>query len=237
MINQSYLILDLETTSNEKHGRKGHYAYNDIIAIGLCNKEGVYTQYIYPERLTNLAIDEQIVIGHNIKYDLLYVWELPQLQEWISNGGTIWDTQFVENIITGQQTKYAALRDIAVNKYGCKERPKHIERLLFDRDETDTSLPEYKSMIELPKELVLEDVKNDVLDTEQVFLQQYKYCEENKLLPLIQRHMEALLMTTEAEYNGMKISDKVLIQNESELRAELQRINDELVALVKEFWR
>lgn len=260
----SYLILDIENNSSNRYGKKaGNPFYDEIVAIGMKNNLEIHAEYIYPNKPTILTIDEELLVGHNLSHDLGFLWHLDSIQEFFKNGGRIWDTQLAEYILTGQQHKYAALRDLAVNKYGCPDRVKHIERLLFNKDATleimksefeqataeregfiAGSIREeikhvlsYKQVSDLPRAAVLEDVKNDVLDTEQVFLKQYQLVIEKQLHDLIALQMDALCATIEMSYNGMKIDRKVLNRNKLKLENELVQKKHELDLLVKGVWK
>ena len=230
-----YLVIDLETTCLEKYKRKGNPFYNSILCIGLK----------YPDKCLALPVDSppkgylidssisfghhnvKILIGHNIKYDLLYLWRNQELQEALSNGLKIWDTQLAEYILTGQRHKYAALRDIAVNKYGCKERVKNIEVNFQQGITTD----------QMDINLLLEDVKNDVLDTEAVALQQVKLAKQKGMYNLIKGQMDALLATTEIEYNGMFVNLEILKKQQLELETKLEQRKKDLLKIVERYWK
>jgi len=221
----TYLVLDLETGSKEVHKRKGNPWYNPIIAAGLKNAmicKGIIASDI--NLIMGLVPNSvRVIVGHNLKFDLLHLWKSERLQYIFDERQfKIWDTQLAEYILTGQQHKYAALRDIAVNKYGCKEREKLMEK--YWEQGKDTS--------EIPQELVLEDVLNDVRDTEQVYLQQIVKAKELGMYNLIQLQMDALLATTEMEYNGFYINQQLLRQNRDRIATELRQAQEELQQLV-----
>jgi DNA polymerase I-like protein with 3'-5' exonuclease and polymerase domains len=222
-----YLVVDLETTCKERYKRKGNPFYNNILCYGFKyqNKEafGKPSDNV-PEGWLNGVTD---LIGHNIKYDLLYLWRNRELQEAFKRGLNIWDTQLAEYILSGQQHKYPALRDIAVNKYGCKERVKHIEQG-FKNGLLDTS--------EIPMPLLLEDVTNDVIDTEVIALEQLRKSKENGMYNLIKSQMNSLLATTEMEYNGMFINKSILKNRETEIKNQLEILYSELNQITGKYW-
>lgn len=274
----NYLVLDLETGCKELYKRKGNPWYNDIVAIGIkIQNMEAFTQY-FPSPVHPATIESylqhikgaSILIGHNIKFDLLYLWKYGYLRRWLSNGGTIWDTQLAEYILTGQQSKYTSLRELAVSKYGCKEREKLMEKyweqgtykildsegyILHDAPLIQTAAKVTEMYVmkdrfkgtkivkgaidtkDIPKELVLEDVKNDVLDTEQVYSQQLKLAGEQGQTKLIELQMDALLATTEMEYNGMKVDLKVLRSNRDALQEELCTVTTKLDGLISTYWK
>lgn len=90
---------------------------------------------------------------------------------------------------------------------------------------------------DISKELVLEDVKNDVLDTEQIYLQQLVIAEKQGQTRLIELMNDALLATFECSWNGMKIDLDTLQKNKLELEQKLAKKKAELESLILPFWR
>lgn len=296
-----YIVLDIENDNSElsqKLGRKaGCPLVGDrIVALGLKPYDSdVKSQYCYNKDISSEELEQilghpdehyNLIVGHNLSHDLQWFWNLDSLQDWFRNGGRIWDTQLTEYMITGQQSKYPALRDIAVNKYNCPEREKYIEKLLFNKKETIQKLSNeikalevhfdpvaigmningeveysepgfvYKSptkvwaireeikhleghekVSDLPRAAVLKDVESDVLDTESIYLQQYKTVEKLNMLPLIQLQMDGLLATIECSYNGMCIDIETLQKNKLKLQEELELKKQELMKIITEFWK
>lgn len=259
-----YLVLDLETTSKKVFKRVGNPFFNTIVAIGMKTKDELYSKYIYPHTIENLKLEGiTVLVGHNIKYDLLYLWEHAELQDFFKRGGQIWDTQYAEYVLSMQQEKYPALRDIATRVYGCPDRPKFIEDLLFNRTEEfykeqkmlldamhnhfgETVVSRldvinnywnYQDINELPPELVLKDVESDVLDTEQVYLKQLERAKRLGMYEMLELEMDAILATTEMEYNGLKIDKNILEENKKKLEAELKQEYTNLFTIVKDYWK
>jgi len=234
-----YLVFDAETTMRGGFGRDSNPFIDKILCTGYKYQKpkllgynaidallGNYqptdlfsTKQDYP--LPGFLNDVDTLIGHNIKFDLLFIWRSHELQNYLKRGGRIWDTQLAEYLLSGQRHKYPALRDIAVNRYGCRERVKHLEG---------------KNTEEVPIELLLEDVRNDVLDTEAVALQQAKLTKEKQMHALCKTQMEGLLATTEMEFNGMYIDKQKLLENKAVLQNEYDNALRELMLLVNKHW-
>ncbi len=235
----SFVTLDLETSSKEMYGRKANNFYNKILCIGLKYQKPTYnikgtlwpaeTLYGLPQDYLPQGVfkDVDLIIGHNINFDLLYLWRDPQLQDFFKRGGRIWCTAAAEFIISKQQHKFPKLRDIAVQKYGCKERVKNIEKLFESGlDTTDGDI-----------ELLLEDVKNDVIDTEQVALQQAKIAKQQGTFNLIVARMDSLLATCEMQHTGVLIDRQKLQENKLKLQNELDKCELELNDMIQKYWR
>lgn len=223
-----YLVLDLETTIKTGYGRKGNPFLNRIVAFALKNSMINISDIESNPNTIMKSVPGTIktIIGHNLKFDLLYLWKSDRLQYMFQEGLKIWDTQLAEYILSGQQHKYPALRDIAVNKYGCDEREKVME-------------PYWEKGIctaEIPQDLVIYDVKNDVADTESVYLQQLERADELGMLTYIEAIMDGLLATTEAEYNGLYVSKQKLLQNKALLEKDLERHLHEFLIKIKPYW-
>lgn len=227
----NYLVIDCENDNSDKYERKaGNFLYDPIVAIGIKELQYEVVAVYFDDSDEDVDFiwpNAQIIVGHNIKHDLLFLWNIPQLQTWLQQGGQIWDTQLVEYIITGHQSRYAALRDLAVNKYGCIAREKLMEKYWDQGFKTS----------EIPKDMVLEDVKNDVLDTEQIYLKQLEIVKSQGQQMLIKTQMDGLLATIEMEYNGMKISLDTLEANKLQLQAKLEEKQAQLLELVRPYWR
>lgn len=221
-----YKVFDLETTIKKAYGRLGNPWFNSIVAVGtktpLKSPQTVMTNTL-PYSFFN---DIYKLIGHNLKFDLLYIWKDSQTQTFFKNGGTIHDTALAEYILSGQQHKYPALRDIAVNKYGCQYREKFMEAYWEKGIDTD----------QIPTNLVLSDVCSDVADTESIYLQQLTKLQENNQLKLIELQMDALLATTEMEYNGMYVDKEILLKNKFELEQELANLKQEFLDIMSTYW-
>jgi len=214
----NFLVFDLETGTKEFAGRKGNPFINPIVAVGLATKEETFANYTYPDKLTEFKIDEDILVGFNMTFDLLYLWHLEDIQAFIKRGGRIWDCQLAEYMLSGQQNKYPALRETAVNLYKCPQREKLMEP--YWEQGTHTR--------HIPKELVIEDVTYDVIDTRAIYLEQIKKAKTQGMLNLIMARMDGLLATIEIEFNGMQVDREKLLANKQALEEELKEITTKI---------
>lgn len=225
---EKYLVLDIENdTANSGFKRNaGNFLFDNIVMIGFKRPKQTAT---YSEDVINqLGVElnnttTRIVVGHNLKHDLLFLLSAESLRAWLENGGEIWDTQLAEYYLTSFQHSYPALRDIAVNKYNCLPREKKME--LYWEQGKQTS--------EIPKELVIEDVTADVSDTESIYLKQIERAQQLGIFEVLTAQMNALLATVEMEYNGFYVDAHVLHRNKEELITKLTPIkirHDEIVS-------
>ena len=225
----TYLVLDTETESKTFRGRNGSPFVNKILCIGYKwsdIEDPLSEDQDYIE--SNYFNGVDLIIMHNAKYDLLHLWKDPALHDYFKRGGKIYCSQLAEYMLSGQQYKYPKLRDIAVNIYGCKERVKNLDQYKIGKI-LDTTL--------VPIEELLEDVENDVLDTEQVYLGQQKSAKEMGMTKIINAMMDGLLATTEIEYNGMYINREVFNKNKLELEEKIKTVKINLLELAERYWK
>lgn len=227
----NYSVVDIETGIDDYLGRKG--CYITARTVSMCwkraNKEPsvYYKDNDWNKILEKELMDVDIIVAFNAKFECLHFYKYKAFQDWLLKGGKIYCPQLAEYMLTGQQHKYPALRDIAVNKYGCKEREKRME--VYWQQGIDTK--------DIPKELVLEDVMNDVLDTEAIMLQQVKEAKKEGMFNLIMEECEGLLATIEMEYNGIYINQDILRRNKLLLLKEIAEANKDLVQISERYFK
>ena len=141
-----------------------------------------------------IGSEVKLLVGQNIKFDLHYMWKdnAGARTEMYDRGVQIWDTQLAEYLITGQAHKWAHLDELAA-KYGGTLKDGRMKEY-WDAG-TDTE--------DIPDSEIEPYLIADVENTEKVFLAQVSMAHKMKMLPLIMTQMEALLATTEMEFNGM----------------------------------
>ena len=208
----SYLVIDIETESKEYRRRFADpfEKKNQIVMIQAKTKNEepvvLYKQgrLISRDQHINLK-NVELLVGQNIRFDLLYLWENQDLQRWLANGGQIWDTKVVEYLINGQnKTVGYHLDDLAV-KYGGKLKPDHTKDL-YKKGYTTLQIID-----EIGVDKYKEYAIGDVINTEQVFIRQMNYVVNNLMLKLIKTYMRHYLAMLEIEANGLYIDKELLI--------------------------
>lgn len=231
----NYLVLDIKNNNSNSYDCKaGCFAVDEIVAIAFNNGQAVRSEYLYPNNPVKLELNEvDVLVGHNITHALLFLWHLGDLQAFFKRGGKIWDTQYAHYTLSGQQEKYPKLRDIAARCYGCPERIKWIDNLLFNKVEPN----DYKQVSDLSKDKVLEDVSQDVEDTGKIYLQQVEKAKKLGMYSLLELEMDAILATTEMRFNGMYIDRNIMKKNKDKLEVELKKEYEKLEELIQKYWR
>ena len=130
---------------------------NDVECFDTLEGRGKFPLHYVQTQIDN----SDIIIGHNIKYDL----------HWLINAGIdisnikqVWDTMLAEFLLSSQQRGHLKLRDVLI-KYGKPPKLDVVEVEYWSKG-IDTD--------EVPVNILLEYNGYDVVGTESVFLEQAK---------------------------------------------------------------
>ena len=206
---RTFVAIDVETTlnGNEDVGlAHPMHPDNRAVAFGVCNSmsyDDPYTTYdveMFEYKLSTLSPDV-ILCGHNISFDLMYLYKMSTDLKYELQRRPIWDTQLAEYILSAQQTKFASLDELSV-KYGLPIKDDGIKKY-FAAGLGSDKIP--------PKEL-MPYLERDVQNTVHIALRQYQRAIAQKQLPLMLSQMEALHATTEMQFNGLHIDMEKLDQ-------------------------
>lgn len=187
-----YCVIDLETTIRNEIGRnKGsaHWSNNQVCYYGL--KYMNHEPEIYDRDPVPLPSTNNILVGQNIKFDLLYMLRNEQFRDQFKEY-VIWDTQLAEYLLTGQADKMMSLDKLAA-RYGGTLKDSRMKE--YWNNGIDTP--------DIPREEIIPYLEQDLYNTELVFLEQVKQAQALEMMPLITSQMKALKATTVMEFNGM----------------------------------
>ena len=193
------LVIDLETTIRCPVGNNSGnpmWRGNKVIAWGLKAIDGSHAHKYDKEGLDltplrNLCDTAELVIGHNVKFDLLYVY-----RDTSNTLPRIWDTQLAAYLLSGQRHLYASLDELTAEYIG-KHALKDDRIKAYWKSGMDTN--------EIPKEELMEYLKGDVDNTAEIFTAQWAEAEALEILPLMFTQMDALRATIEMNRNGMRV--------------------------------
>lgn len=167
----------------------------------------------------NRALDfKGVLVGHNLKFDMLYIWENPSLRNFLLNGGKVWDTCLADYLLEGQNKKLRYNLSEVSKRYG--GTPKI--------DVVAQALKEGKLFSQIPKDIAIKYGIKDVLDTEMVYLKQIQRAKDQRMLELLQIHMGHLLSVCEQEYNGIHLDLDKLKRKTEDQRALVDTMSEKL---------
>ena len=231
----SYLIHDCETTTVKSYKRVANPFddRNHVVANGFKRKDGnIFTHYYGRDKgKQTLPIEDQdkILVGFNYKFDLLWHWHLPELQEFFRRGGKIWCCQYAEYLLEGQiPTSQMCSMDDLAPKYGGTLKIDEVKAMWKAGIDT----------VDIPEDLLLKYLGDpegsDISNTEKIFLGQVQRARKQGQLIDIMERMEGLLATTEMEYNGLYIDVEQAKADQRMLEDELSEIQQKLDVAIPE---
>ena len=216
----TYVIWDVETTIRESFKRKANPfdPLNYVVMTGFKRRNGKIIGDYYGKRghpdgaglpkdwFTRMLKGTKLLVGHNIKFDVLYAIREPHnleaWMEWVANGGNIWDTQLAEYLLRGmvQASHMMSLNELAPD-YGGNTKFDEVKALWdagVSTEEIDQNL--------LREYLCGNETEHgDIGNTELIFRGQLKQASAAKQMKSIMMNMGSLLCTIEMERNGMAV--------------------------------
>lgn len=235
----AYLVLDVETTINESYGRKGNPFDPDnwVVYVGhkFHKEDSVATRYLKPEDnkgwLAKLLARNPRVIGtFNGKFDILHAIANDEVNRvaymvWVANGGLVWDCQLAEYLLGGMLPELHMLSlDEVAPRYGGTLKVDEVKALW----EAGVDTPD------IPEDLLVGYLHDDIANTEKIMLGQLKAARERNQMKSLQLNMGSLLYTIEAERNGMFVDQPLAKVLTAELDAELAELDAKLEGYLPE---
>ena len=216
------VVIDLETSiHNTGEDAVGDMAAspfhpdNKVVWYGALDDSG--SMEVYENKVSAPYYgDNWFVVGHNIKFDLLYLYRYSEWRTW-SYTGKVWDTMIVEYLLTAQQSKYASLDDLS-EKYGGTVKDSKIKEYWKAGISTE----------DIPEDEIVPYLKGDLSNTMLVYEKQREKAEQLGLMPLIESQMEALMAVVEMEFNGMYLDEVRLAEQANELMEDYKKLRDNI---------
>lgn len=223
-----YSVCDTETTvRNVGEGAVGSFGgapfcpKNYMVSLGELHDDGSY-RFSYsvegihaiPSFLRRAKHHPTMVIGHNLGFDWHYFMKhWPEEMEAALPNLYIWDTQQVEYLLSGQSEMFPSLDECSARR-GLPLKDDKIKE--YWNQGVDT--------VFIPKDELLDYMKQDVYNTHGVFLDQYEKVMANPAMrELVYVKMDDLLSTIQMTWNGMKFDLQLAVEKLEELDKELEK--------------
>jgi DNA polymerase-1 len=235
------LCFDLET-ENYRYNKRLASPFdprNYIVQIGWSINGGECFEKYYEENHRENVMpcldDIDVIVGFNIKFDLLWVWKEPTVIAFLKRGGTIYCGQYVEYLLGGmtQDVQMTSMNEIAESYGGgCKL---DAVKELWEEGYLTSMIP--RNM--LTDYLVGDggEIVGDVQNTWLIYVGQIQRV-LNDFPPafreMIKLRMDGLLATIEMEYNGIHIDEEVGEELRTQLVADLLEASNTLNAFIPE---
>jgi DNA polymerase I-like protein with 3'-5' exonuclease and polymerase domains len=168
------------------------------------------------------------IVGFNIKFDLLWVWDSPSFQAALKRGARIYCGQYAEYLLGGhtQEVQMCSMNSIA-EKYGGGCKIDAVKEMWEDGYLTSQIPPDL-----LHDYLVgTDEIVGDVMNTWKIFCGQVARMKAEhppEFRTMFKFRMDGLLATTEMEYNGVYCDTEVAEELRKDLIKELETATAEL---------
>lgn len=176
-----------------------------------------------------------VVVGHNLSFDVSYVWNDMGWNNFIRQGGTIWDTQHAEYLLSGQRHLFASLAELQKIYLGSKIKKDRISKLFkagIGADKIIAAQKRCPRVWKLYNEYALDDGRTTLL----IFKKQALKAKELGMLPILKAHMRALIAIYMMENTGINVDIQACEETLKEFRIKALDKLQEASALVKHLW-
>lgn len=233
----TYLVFDSETETHQSHKRVANPFHKDnYVVMRGWKKQGdtrASMQYFTgktPDNYLRIPDDVTVLVGHNIKFDLLYEMcnNNPDLKAFYKRGGRVWCTQYGYYLINAQSQKSQMVAmDTIVEEYGGRKKIDGIKALWAAGYLTSQIDPAVLEDYLIGTE---EEGRNsgDIGNTELIYLGQLKEAEDLGMMAACKARMDGLCATTEMEFNGIKVDTARAKENLLKLTAEFKDTEETL---------
>ena len=113
----NFMCLDLETScGTSMHGPAAKDPNNDfytVIAgntsdnVQVMHQIGGYKRTLSAEAVKMLD-HADVIVGHNLPFDLSYIYKMKEFKAFMKRKGQVWDTQIAEYLMSGQRHSFAS---------------------------------------------------------------------------------------------------------------------------------
>jgi DNA polymerase-1 len=242
-----YNVFDCETTIKKymKRTASPFHPDNFVVASGWKRQGDVQVSGLYFGRgprafgwFTRLLVGTTILVGANIKFDILHALKEPQnLEAWfefVARGGNVWDVQLAEYLLRGMEPSAQMMSmDEMVPSYGGNTKIDEVKALWaagVDTPDIDQQLLMDYLMGTMHREDIpkKDRAHGDIGNTELIFKGQLEKARKSGQVKSILMNCGALLFCTEAERNGMFANKELGLKIAAVMKARLEESTTQL---------
>ena len=242
--NMRVMVFDLETTIQQgKHGPAAKDPANDFHTIIYGNtpdsvvvehKVEGYSRQL-PEGFAKMLKESDVLIGHNLPFDLSYIWKCPELEEFILRGGVIWDTQVAQYLMSGQRHSFPSLGELQNIYLGRKIKADRISKLYKKKIGADKILEARDRCPRLFK-LYHQYSIDDGVTTLQVYNKQLIEAEALGMLDIIKMYNMYSFTLINCMNTGLKVDLDKCEKTLRDFKMKEMELLQKTQLLIEEFW-
>jgi hypothetical protein len=169
-----------------------------------------------------------VLVGHNIKFDLLWYWRHPELEAFLKRGGVVWDTAYAEYLLSGTLYNLKQPEHLRPSLAVCAARRDLTRKLDVVKAMWDQKI----RTEDVPEAVLMEYLQGDCQTTLELYNEQIAQAERQRQTHMIKGRMEGLLATTEMEFNGLMIDLSEAQTQQADLEQEIEQLKKQLQEFV-----
>lgn len=239
-----FMVLDFETSiSQGPHGGEAKDPSNDFYTVIWGNKpdniviehkEGGYSRTL-PQNAVAMLNCTDVLIGHNIGFDLSYIWHTEELRNFLLRGGQIWDTQVAEYLMSGQRHAMASLAELQLLYLGQKIKEDLISSIFSKKVGANVII---KSRMLAPDlwETYESYCKGDGESTFKIFIKQYEKVKSMNMLNVVKLYNRYLLSLLMIQNTGLNIDRKKCEHTLRRFRLEANKELAKASSIIEPMW-
>jgi DNA polymerase I-like protein with 3'-5' exonuclease and polymerase domains len=238
------IVFDLETSiSTGPHGpdfrdpTNDFYTiiYGDVPARVVCEHNSQGFGRMLPNGMVELLATKDVIVGHNLGFDLSYIFHLKEFKDFISRGGVIWDTQVAEYILTAQQHQYSSLADLQEKYLGSVKKVEKISGLFKKGIGADKIVQSGTKRRRLWNQYE-EYCRLDGATTLEIFKQQYIRAKQENMLQIVQLYQDYLLSLINMTTSGIQLDMGACEQTLTDFNLKHIEYLEQAQELIKPLW-
>lgn len=238
------MVLDLETSiSKGPHGPDFRDPSIDFYTVIYGNTpDNVVVEHCkdgfgrkLPANMSSMLTTSDIIVGHNLSFDLSYIYYLQEIKDFILRGGIIWDTQVAEYILTAQQHQYASLSDLQEKYLGSKKKVEKISKLYAIGVGANRIIKAKNKCHRLFKQYE-EYCHLDGRTTLQIFKQQFIKAKRENILAVIRLYQDYLLSLINMTCSGIELDMNKCEKTLADFNLKHIEYLEKAQNLIKPYW-
>ncbi len=207
------MVLDLETSiSKGPHGPAAKDPTNNFHTViygdspqnvAIQHSIGGFGRRL-PKNADMMLTRSDVLIGHNLPFDLSYIWNSECLETYLKRGGQVWDTQIAEYLLSGQRHSFASLAELQEIYLGTRIKEEKISKLFkrgIGADKIVAARTRCHRLFSLYEKYSL----SDGTTTLQIFAKQHEKAKHLDMLPVIKMFNNYMLCLTNVMNTGIPI--------------------------------
>ncbi len=240
----TFCVIDTETSiSKGVHGSQAKDPTNDMYTIIAGSNASDVKVYHNPQgfkrqlplEVAELINKADVIVMHNAPFDLSYLWQTKELQDFMLRGGQVYDTQIAEYLMSGQRHSFASLGELQEIYLGEKTKDTRISALYKKGIGADVILA---SKDRCPRLFKIYDAysKADGVTTMQVFQKQYAKAKQMGMIDCIKLYNMYMLTLTNVMNTGITVDLKKCEKTLREFKLKSLTYLEEATNLISSMW-